>query len=131
MQNTCKISVNLLLDTLCKTKVKYWELAALLCLYSSGLKHVRPRINCMVLCKRGVIVSVQSPMDITSFRKTVSGAHFGYFCMRQVEGVSSLPQLLLLRRLSSYHRWEELSAPFKGDVIGLMGQLCCRCPHLG
>ena len=26
----------------------------------------------MVLCERGVIVSVQSPMDITSFNKTVS-----------------------------------------------------------
>jgi len=64
--------VNLPLDTLYKIKVKYWELAALLCLYSSSLKHVRPHINCMVLCERGVIVSVQSPMDITSFNKTVS-----------------------------------------------------------
>lgn len=72
MQSPCKISVNLPLDMLYKIKVKHWELAAVLCLYSSSLKHVRPHINCMVLCKRGVIVSVQSPMDITSFNKTLS-----------------------------------------------------------
>jgi len=55
------MSMNLSLDTLYKIKVKYWELAALFCLYSS----VRPHISGMALCKRSVIVSAQSLMDIT------------------------------------------------------------------
>lgn len=68
----------------------------------------------MVLCKRGVIVSVQFPMDVTSSNKTVTKwSTFVCFCMRQVEGVSFLPQLLLFSRLNSYHRWEELSGPLK------------------
>lgn len=69
MQSLCKISVNLSLDTLYKIKVKYWELAALLCLHSSSLKHVRPHINCMVLCKRGVIVSVQPQWTLLHLTK--------------------------------------------------------------